>query len=141
MSKAWGIAAIVAGAAILGYLWLRGRKSASSSGEIPAVAPAPGSSSGEIPAVAPAPGESITKTIAPGTTQTVSAWETPTGQTGYAQTTTTISSGPAWEEQISYASPSTAEGIPIGGGEGVIIAVNKKTGQVINTGGHHIYWT
>jgi len=127
--KAWGIAAIVAGAAILGYLWLKGKASGGS---------AP---SGEIPAVAPAPGESIAKTIGPGTTQTISAWTSPTGQTGYAQTTTTISSGPAWEEQISYASPSTAEGIPVGGGEGVIIAVNKKTGQIINTGGHHIYWT
>jgi len=126
MSKEWGIAAIVAGAGILAYLWLRGRKSGSS---------------GEIPAVAPAPGESITKTIGPGTTQTISAWTSPTGQTGYAQTTTTKVSGPAWNETIEYTSPSTAEGVPTGGGLGDIIAINKKTGQIINTGGHHIYWT
>jgi len=136
-SKAWGIAAIVAGAGILAYLIWRGKKSASSSGE--------------IPAVAPAPGESITKTIAPGTTQTISAWTSPTGQTGYAQTTTTKESGPAWTEWISYASPSTGEGVPTSGGLGDIIAIRKPPApgqkavtppvEAINLSGRHIYWT
>jgi hypothetical protein len=121
--KDWGIAAIVAGAAILGYLWLKGKSSGGSSSGIPA------------------PGQSITKTIAPGTTQTVTAWVSPTGTPGYSQTTITKSSGPAWDTTIEYASPSTAEGVPTSGGLGDIIAVNKQTGQMWNLSGHHIYWT
>ena len=138
MSGKWGIAAIVAGAAILGYLWLKGKASAS------------GSSSG-IPAVAPAPGQSYTREIAPGTTQTISAWTSPTGQTGYSQVTTTKESGPAWTEWISYASPSTGEGVPTGPGLGDIIAIRKPPapGQkavtppviAVNLSGRHIYWT
>jgi hypothetical protein len=125
MADKWGIAAIVAGAGILAYLWLKGKKSESG-----------GSSSG-----IPAPGQSYTKEIAPGTTQTVSAWTSPTGETGYAQVTTTKVSSPAWNVTISYASPSTATGTPVSGGLGNIIAVNKQTGQVWNLSGHHIYWT
>jgi len=75
-------------------------------------------------------------------TQTsVTGWTSPTGAPGYSQTTTVTGSSPAWEYQISYTSPSNIVGYPTGAGLGDIIAINKKTGQVINTGGHHIYWT
>jgi len=136
MADKWGIAAIVAGVGILAYLWLKGKSSGAS---------------GEIPAVAPAPGESITKTIGPGTTQTISAWTSPTGQTGYAQVTKTVSSGPAWDTTIEYASPSTGEGVPTSGGLGDIIAIRKPPApgqkavtppvEAINLSGRHIYWT
>jgi hypothetical protein len=125
MADKWGIATIVAGAGILAYLIWRGRKGGGS-------APSSG---------IPAPGQSITKTIAPGTTQTVTAWVSPTGQTGYSQVTTTKVSSPAWDVTISYASPSTATGTPTSGGLGNIIAVNKQTGQMWNLSGHHIWWT
>jgi hypothetical protein len=125
MSKTWGVAAIVAGAGILAYLIWRGRKS----------------SSKRMLGWGPAPGQSITKTIAPGTTQTVTAWVAPTGETAYAQTTITKVTSPAWNTTIEYTSPSTATGEPTGPGLGTIIATNKKTGHIIYSGGYHIYWT
>jgi len=105
VSDKWGVVAIVAGAGILAYLWLKGKSSSSS------------------------------------IQTTVTGWTSPTGAPGYSQTTTVTGSSPAWEYQISYTSPSNIVGYPTGGGLGDIIAVNKKTGQVINMGGHHIYWT
>jgi hypothetical protein len=123
VDKAWGVAAIVAGAGILAYLWLKGKKSTSSSSEIPA------------------PGQSITKTIGPGTTQTVTAWVAPTGETAYAQTTITKVTSPAWNTTIEYTSPSTATGELTGPGLGTIIATNKYTGRVVNLSGRRIYWT
>jgi len=81
------------------------------------------------------------KTSSSQTTTSVSGWTSPTGAPGYSQTTVTQINSPAWSGVIEYTSPSNMLGYPTGAGLGDIIAVNKKTGQVINTGGHHIYWT